>query len=90
MKDASGHGSNTRGGSVYLTPAGRSIMPTKPFRSGAEYDARNQASNAAAAEALASVKYGTMVSIHPAMQGQLNGSSADYTTAEFNALRKAP
>lgn len=31
MKDSRGHGSNTRGASM-LTPAGRGIMPSRPFR----------------------------------------------------------
>jgi hypothetical protein len=55
-----------------------------------EYIGRGKSSDDAAREALASTKYGTMVSVHPAMQNQLTGSSADYTTAEFDALRKSP
>lgn len=68
MKDAAGHGSNTRG--MYLRPDGRSIIPTRPARGSGEYPARSNASNAAAAEALASTKVGTMVSVHPAMTPQ--------------------
>jgi hypothetical protein len=42
MKDAKGHGSNSRGGSTFVTPAGRGVMPSRPFReSGGEPEANN-------------------------------------------------
>jgi hypothetical protein len=57
---------------------------------GGEYPARNDASNEAAAQALMSAK-SSAVPIHPAMiAGRFNGSQADYTTAEYAALEKAP
>jgi hypothetical protein len=50
--------------------------------------ARNSASNEAAAQALASAK-SFAVPIHPAMiNGRLDGTQADYTTAESAALMK--
>ena len=86
MKDAAGHGSNTRG--MYLRPNGRSVLPTVPVRGSGEYPARNTASDEAAAQALMSAK-SSAVPIHPAMVGgRLNGTQADYTTAEYAALTK--
>ena len=64
MKDAAGHGSNTRG--MYLRPNGRSVLPTVPVRGSGEYPARNTASDEAAAQALMSAK-SSAVPIHPAM-----------------------
>ena len=86
MKDAAGHGSNTRG--MYLRPNGRSVLPTVPVRGSGEYPARNTASDEAAAQALMSAK-SSAVPIHPAMVGgRFNGTQADYTTAEYAALTK--
>lgn len=61
------------------------------FAGGGEYPARNDASDEAAAQALMSAK-SSAVPIHPAMiaKGRLDGTQADYTTAEFSLLMKAP
>jgi hypothetical protein len=57
---------------------------------GGEYPARNTASNEAAAQALMSAK-GAASPIHPAMiAGRFNGTQADYTTAEYASMMKAP
>lgn len=89
MKDALGHGSNQVLGVTALPTMRRFSMPSRPA-SGGEYPARNVASNEAAAQALMSEK-SSAVPIHPAMlAGRFNGSQADYTTAEYASLVKAP
>ena len=90
MKDALGHGRNQILGVTELPGMRRFPVPMRPARGGGEYPARNTASNEAAAQALMSAK-GAASPIHPAMiGGRFNGSNADYTTAEYAALVKAP
>ena len=88
MKDALGHGRNTVLGVNELPNMRRFIIPSRPVAGSGEYPARNSASDEAAAQALMSAK-SSAVPIHPAMVGgRLNGTQADYTTAEYAALTK--
>lgn len=69
MKDAFGHGSNSRGGSS-LTDALRSRLPGSRLLRGNDGGGQPMSSNAAAAEALTSSLKSTQAPVHTAMAGQ--------------------